>query len=93
VEFLRKQTMKKSEKHNRRKFLSLGLLTGAAMLAPVVNAEALESATPEEDTVMLLTPDGKLVAVKKSIVQQAKSGKKVSNQDILTWTSLPKAKK
>ncbi len=79
--------MKKSEKHNRRKFLSLGLLTGGAMLTPVVNSQALESATPEEDTVILLTLDGKLVEVKKSIVQGAKSGTKVSNQEILKWTN------
>lgn len=41
--------MKKSEKHNRRKFLSLGFLTGAVMLAPGVKAQSLESATPDED--------------------------------------------
>jgi hypothetical protein len=84
--------MKKSEKHSRRKFLSLGFLTGAVMLAPDVKAQSPESATADEETVMLLTPDGKLVEVKKSIVQGAKSGSKVSNQEILTWANPPKTK-
>jgi hypothetical protein len=84
--------MKKSEKHNRRKFFSLGFLTGAVMLASDVNAEPSESSTPDEETVMLLTPDGKLVEVKKSIVQGAKSGSKVSNEEILNWTNAPKLK-
>jgi hypothetical protein len=83
--------MKKPEKHNRRKFLSLGLLTGAVLLTPDAQAQSLEAAIPEE-TVMLLTPDGKLVEVKKSIVQGAKSGSKVSNQEILTWVNPPKTK-
>jgi len=84
--------MKKSEKHNRRKFLSLGLLSGAALLSPLVKAESLQSEKNEE-TVMLLTPDGKLVEVKKSIVQGAKSGSKVSNQDILKWSNRTKTDK
>jgi hypothetical protein len=84
--------MKMKEKHNRRKFLSLGLLAGAAMLAPGVQAESLESNSGNEETVMLLTPDGKLVKVKKSVVQKAKSGTKASNQEILKWTNPPKTK-
>ena len=83
--------MKEKEKHNRRKFLSLGFLTGAAMLAPVVTrAESQEKNLDEEEMVMLLTPDGKLVKVKKSIVGKAKSGNKVSNQEILEWAKQPK---
>jgi len=84
--------MNKNEKHNRRKFLSLGLLSGAALLAPDVSAESVDSEKQSEDTVMLLTPDGKLVAVNKSIVNEAKSGAKVSNKEILDWTNVPKDK-
>ena len=62
------------------------------MLASAVKAESSESSTPDEETVMLLTPDGKLVEVKKSIVQSAKSGNKVSNQEILTWANPLKTK-
>ena len=84
--------MKKSEKHNRRKFLTLGLLSGAAMIAAEVTAEPLQPTTNDEETVMLLTPDGKLVKVKKSIVQGARSGSKVSNQDILQWSKSNQSK-
>ena len=84
--------MNKSEKHNRRKFLSLGLLGGAAILAAEAKAESLQPTTNDEETVMLLTPDGKLVKVKKSIVQGAKSGSKVSNQDILQWSKSNQSK-
>lgn len=82
--------MKKDEKQNRRKFLSLGLLSGAAIFTQTVQAEPIPE-SPEE-TVMLLTADGKLVEVKKSTVQKAKSGNKVSNQEILKWTSPSKIK-
>ncbi len=81
--------MSKSEKQNRRKFLSLGFLTGAAMLTQQVNAESVND---KEETIQLLTSDGRLVEVKKSIVQNVKSGKKVSNHEILNWTEVPKNK-
>lgn len=82
--------MKKDEKQNRRKFLSLGLLSGAAIFTQSVQAEA--SPAKEEETMMLLTADGKLVEVKKSTIQKARSGNKVSNQEILKWTNPPKTK-
>jgi hypothetical protein len=82
--------MKKDEKQNRRKFLSLGLLSGAAMFTQRVQAESIPA--KEEETVMLLTADGKLVEVKKSTVEKAKSGSKVSNQEILKWIDSPKTK-
>lgn len=81
--------MKKNEKHNRRKFLSLSLLTGPAMMTHDVKAE---SKAINEETVMLLTPDGKLVEVKRNIVQKAKSGGKVTNQEILKWINPSKTK-
>jgi len=83
--------MNKEEKHNRRKFLSLGLLTGAAMITQQAKAETTESKKNQE-TMMLLTPDGKLVEVQKSIVQTAKSGSKATNQEILKWTNVPDKK-
>ncbi len=82
--------MKKDEKQNRRKFLSLGLLSGAALFTQRAQAETIPA--KEEETIMLLTADGKLVEVRKSTVQKAKSGNKASNQDILKWTNPPKTK-
>lgn len=83
--------MNKNEKQNRRKFLSLGLLTGAAMITQQVKAESIDS-TKNADTIVLLTPDGKLVEVQKSIVQTAKSGSKATNQEILKWTKASNTK-
>lgn len=83
--------MKKSEKQNRRKFLSLGLLSGVALLTQEGKAQSQESSANDEESVMLLTSDGKLVEVKKSIIQKGKLGK-VTNQEILNWTNTPKAK-
>lgn len=82
--------MKKDDKQNRRKFLSLGLLSGAAMLAQSVQAEP--NPIKDDATIMLLTADGKLVEVKKSTVQKAKSGNKASNQEILKWSTPSKTK-
>lgn len=84
--------MKKNDKHNRRKFFSLGLLTGAAFMSPTLQAEPAEPIVNNEETVKLLTPDGKLVEVKKSVVENARSGSKVSNQEILNWTNSKKGK-
>jgi hypothetical protein len=80
-------------KQNRRKFLSIGgFLTGAALLAPVLKASATTLEVPDEETIKLLTPDGKLVEVSKHIVQNARNGAKVSNEEILNWTNVPKIK-
>ncbi|MBL7873110.1 MAG: hypothetical protein JNM78_15945 [Cyclobacteriaceae bacterium] len=82
--------MKNNEKHNRRKFLSLGLLSGTALLTQSVKAESLSP--DDEETIKMLTPDGVLVEVKKSIVNKEKTGTKVSNKEILNWTNTPKPK-
>jgi hypothetical protein len=65
--------MKTKPTNNRRDFLKL-------FTKPV-------QASIENEKIMLLTPDGKLVEVDKQIVLQAKSGSKVSNQEILTWSN------
>lgn len=82
--------MKNNEKYNRKKFLSLGFLSGAALLTQLAKAESLSSA--DEETIKMLTPDGVLVEVKKSVVNKEKTGHKVSNQEILNWTNTPKPK-
>ena len=73
---------------SRRKFLSLGLLGGAALLAPDVNAQTLQG-----ETVKMLTPDGKLVEVRKSAVSQSEQRTKAKNADILKWTNSDKSSK
>ncbi len=70
---------------NRRKFLSLGLMSGAVVLSQ--KASAMLPISPEEEKVSMLTPDGKLVEVPKHIVDQIADRKKAANQDILDWTT------
>ncbi|HEX5111611.1 MAG TPA: hypothetical protein VFV79_02110 [Saprospiraceae bacterium] len=70
---------------NRRKFLSLGLLGGAGLLSQ--NANAMLPIQEEEEKISMLTPDGKLVEVPKSVVDQMTNRKKAANQDILDWTT------
>jgi len=80
-----------NEKSSRRKFLSLGLLSGAALMTNKV--EAMASAPDDGEKVSMLTADGKLVEVSKSILEQSTNREKVRNQDILKWRENPKTTK
>lgn len=79
---------KSNEPGTRRKFLSLGLLSGAALLT--TKADAMASLTDDEEKITMLTPDGKLVEVPKRIVDQAGDRTKAKNQDILDWSDTTK---
>lgn len=82
--------MKQNLKDNssRRRFLSLGLLSGAALLTQ--KADAMTSVTDDDEKVSMLTADGKLVEVSKKLVQQSTSREKAKNEDILNWTESAK---
>ena len=83
--------MEKRNKTSRRKFLSLGLATGGALVTSELHA--VPSGLPNENkAIILLTPDGKLVEVNKQIIEAAKMGKKASNQEILIWTQATPSK-
>lgn len=71
-------------KNARRKFLSLGLLSGAALLTQ--KAEAMTSLAEEDEKITMMTADGKLVEVSKKMVDQASGGKKARNADVLDWS-------
>ncbi len=70
----------KKQATSRRDFLRKGLLAAAAVTAVPLAAQAEDSG----ETVKMLTPDGKLVEVKKAVLEKAKK-KKVTNQEILAW--------
>lgn len=74
------------DKSSRRRFLSLGLLSGAGLLTQKV--EAMTSLPEEEETISMLTSDGKLVQVSKKALEQIKGVEKdkTRNEDILKWT-------
>lgn len=70
---------------NRRRFLSLSLLGGAGLLSQ--KATAMVPVQQEEEKISMLTPDGKLVEVPKSVLDKTSDRKKAANQDILDWTT------
>ncbi len=69
-------------KNSRRKFLSLAL-TGSAALATgkVVAQETADTG----EKIKMLTPDGQLVEVDKSVLDQVADRQKVNNKDIFKW--------
>jgi hypothetical protein len=67
---------------SRRKFLSLGLLTGAGMVTGKLNAQA---AIESGETVKMLTQDGKVVEVDKAMLPGADQHKQASKKDVLHW--------
>lgn len=71
--------------NNRRKFLSLGLLSGAALLVPVTKVAALVSNQQvEKKTVkFFLTKEGKLVEVDADQLPQ--ETKPATNEDVKNW--------
>jgi hypothetical protein len=77
--------MKQNSKDNssRRKFLSLGLLSGAALFTQ--KAEAMASLSEDDEKVSMLTADGKLVEVSKKLIEQSTSREKAKNEDIFNW--------
>lgn len=78
--------MKKSEdkNHSRRKFLSLGFLRSEEQQTDKIFG------SNDDEMISMLTPDGKLVEVKKSVLAQSSERQKVGNQDILNWTKTQK---
>jgi hypothetical protein len=73
-----------TQKASRRKFLSLGFLSGAALLTQ--KASAMTSLAEEDEKVPMLTADGKLVEVSKKTLEQLQSREKTNNEGILKWT-------
>ena len=75
----------------RRKFLAMGLLGGAGAITQPV--QAMVGDPLGEETVKMLTPDGKLVEVPKSAITRADAPKKAANHEILDWVKPPKPNK
>ena len=76
------------ESSSRRKFLSFGLLSGAGLVTQKV--EAMAPGLVDDEKVTMLTADGKLVEVSKSLIEQSSSKKKTKNKDILNWSDTAK---
>ncbi len=74
--------MSKTKNNSRRKFLSMAL-TGSAALAS--GKVAAQQNTDDNEKIKMLTPDGQLVEVDKSVFDQISNRKQVSNKDIFNW--------
>ena len=72
---------------SRRRFMSLSLLGGASLIAGPAQGQNTDF---EGEAIPMLTPDGKLVKVKKEIVENAHSKTRVRNADILDWMETDK---
>jgi hypothetical protein len=71
-------------KNSRRKFLTLGLLSGAALISPVTSEQQKDS--NDDEKVKMLTPDGQLVEVSRKNLTQSDARQKARNEDILKWS-------
>ncbi|MEZ4935068.1 MAG: twin-arginine translocation signal domain-containing protein [Saprospiraceae bacterium] len=76
--------MSKSNNNSRRKFLSLALTGGAALATGKV---AAQQPIDTGEKVKMLTPDGQLVEVDKSVLEQVSDRKKINNKDIFKWAN------
>lgn len=68
--------------HSRRKFMALGLLAGAGMVTGDAMAKTV---TESGEKVKMLTRDGKLVEVDKTLLPQLSHKKHASKRDVLRW--------
>ncbi len=73
----------KGSSSSRRKFLSLGFLGGASLITQSLQGQDIVPG--DDETVSMLTPDGKLVQVKKTIVDHSEKKQRARNADILNW--------
>ncbi len=76
---------KSTDQESRRKFLTLGFLSGAALITQ--KAGAMGNIEEGDEKVPMLTADGKLVEVSKRIIDQAPDRKKVQYKEILSWSN------
>jgi len=72
------------KRHSRRSFLSLGLLGGASLVSNP--ADAMNPQSDDQELISMLTPDGKLVQVPRSVLEKSENRKQASNQDVLKWS-------
>lgn len=74
------------KQNSRRKFLTLGLLSGAGAFAG--NASA-QSAPGSGQTMKMLTRDGRVVEVDKAFLPPAGQNKQATKKDIMKWIQKP----
>jgi|KBSMisStandDraft_5_1062788.scaffolds.fasta_scaffold849513_2 hypothetical protein len=75
--------MSLKEKNNRRNFLKSILTVGSAIgfISPVNKKNKQES----NDKIKMLTADGKLVEVNKSVIEKNAGLKRASDKEVFDW--------
>lgn len=72
-----------TSKNNRRRFLKSAIVAGATI---GVGAPLLPHLKSEESPqIGMLTPDGKLVMVNKSVLEQNTDAKKATEKEVFDW--------
>jgi len=69
--------------NNRRNFLKALVSTGAA--AGVASQAPALFQSQSEEKIKMLTPDGKLVEVNKSVIEKNLSVRKATDQEVFDW--------
>ena len=80
--------MKKEQEKGRRNFLR-NLISGSAVLLVPGLIKAKDSGT---ETVKMLTPDGKMVEVKKSAIEKNSENQVASNKEVMDWMNTKSTK-
>ena len=71
------------KKNNRRIFFKTLIATGAT--AGLISSDKTPSLQEKEETIKMLTADGKLVEVKKSVLEQKAGVRKASDKEVFDW--------
>jgi len=71
------------KKDNRRNFFKTLIATGAT--AGLISSDKTPSQQEKEETIKMLTSDGKLVEVKKSVIEKKAGVRKASDKDVFDW--------
>jgi hypothetical protein len=72
-----------TSKNNRRRFLKSAIVAGATI---GVGAPLLIHLKSEDNSqVAMMTPDGKLVMVNKSVLEQFPDAKKATEKEVFAW--------
>lgn len=75
--------MSPKKKYNRRIFINSIIATGAA--AAVITPLVPDLKPKNGDKIKMLTPDGKLVEVDRSVIEKATGSKKATGQEVFEW--------
>jgi hypothetical protein len=75
--------MSPQKKSNRRNFFKSALAAGTTV--GLVNPVSANPTSSSGDKIKMLTADGKLVEVDRSVIEKATASKKATNEEVFEW--------